>query len=322
MDRLRQLHYFVVLAEECHFGRAAERLHMAQPPLSQQIRRLEKEVGTALLTRTTRHVALTPAGADYLVRAREILAAVDAADDRARRIAQGMIGQLAIGCVGSVTYSLLPALSRRLAAELPGIEVSFQGEMLSRDQVDALRRGTIDLAVMRPPVDDVSLHTTALRRDRLLAALPTTHPLADRKSIGIRELADTHLIVHAAPRRSAMSGVVQRLFSQAGATPHVRHEVGETSTMVTLVAGGLGVAILPEPVTALALDGVSFVPLRDRGAHMDLVAAHVTERDEPHLHRALAMLQELVLEPAAQPAVTSSSPRAANSPRERIPSLE
>src|SRR4051812_49047631 len=119
MDLLRHLRYFVVVAEERHFGRAAERLHIAQPPLSQQIRRLEATLGVDLFVRTTRRVDLTDAGTAYLQRARAILASVDTAADEARRVAAGTVGHVAIGCVGSATYSLLPALSRRLAEELP-----------------------------------------------------------------------------------------------------------------------------------------------------------------------------------------------------------
>ncbi|MGO4956028.1 LysR family transcriptional regulator [Luteococcus sp. Sow4_B9] len=293
MDRLRQLHYFIVVAEECHFGRAAQRLHMAQPPLSQQIRRLEKEVGVELFTRSTRHVALTPAGEDYLLHARQILAAVDAADERARRVAMGMVGRLAIGCVGSATYSLLPALSRLLGRELPGVDVSFQGEMLSQEQLTALRQGRIDLALLRPPVDDATLTAMVLRRDRLLAAVPHTHPLADREELSVSQLAGSDLIVHQAPRLSAMHGVVLRLFSDAGTAPRIRHEVGETSTMVTLVAAGRGVAVVPEPTRALALEGVRYIPLIDEDAHVDLVAAHLTQTEEPHLLRALEMLKDL-----------------------------
>src|SRR4051794_16528040 len=150
MNLLRHLRYFVTVAEERHFGRAAARLHMAQPPLSQQIRRLEADLGIELFSRTTRRVDLTEAGAAYLERARTILTSVDTAADEARRVAAGVVGHLAIGCVGSATYSLLPALSRRLAEELPGVDFSFRGEMLVADQVDALRTGSIDIALLRP----------------------------------------------------------------------------------------------------------------------------------------------------------------------------
>lgn len=147
---LRHLRYFVAVAEERHFGRAAERLHMAQPPLSQQIRQLETELGVQLLHRTTRRVDLTEAGRAYLERARAILADIDEAGQHARLVAAGSVGHLAIGCVGSATYSVLPALSRRLSEELPGVDFSFRGEMLAPDQVEALRTGAIDVALLRP----------------------------------------------------------------------------------------------------------------------------------------------------------------------------
>jgi DNA-binding transcriptional LysR family regulator len=124
---LRHLRYFVAVAEQRHFGRAAQQLHMAQPPLSQQIRQLESELGVTLLARTTRRVDLTPAGAAYLDHAREILAAVDTAGEVASRIAAGRTGRLVVGCVGSATYSLLPALAKALRSELPDVEFGFRG---------------------------------------------------------------------------------------------------------------------------------------------------------------------------------------------------
>lgn len=294
MDHLRQLRYFVTVAEERHFGRAAERLHMAQPPLSQQIRRLEAEVGVELFTRTTRRVDLTEAGAAYLLRARAILGSVDDAAEEARRVAAGVVGHLAIGCVGSATYSLLPTLSRRLADELPGVDFAFRGEMLVADQVDALREGTIDVALLRPPVLDRTLTVTPLREERLVVAVPDDHPLATRARIRLNDLATTDLIIHSAARRSAMYGVVQGLLTEAGITPHIRHEVGETSTLITLVAGGLGVAVVPEPVTALPLAGVAYRPLVRPATTVALAVAHRSDRHEPHLQRTLAVIGALV----------------------------
>lgn len=294
MDLLRHLRYFVTVAEERHFGRAAARLHMAQPPLSQQIRRLEAELGVELFVRTTRRVDLTPAGAAYLDRAREILEAVDQAAHEARRVAAGVVGHLAIGCVGSVTYSLLPALSRRLAQELPGVDFSFRGEMLASEQVEALRDGTIDLALLRPPVADGSLAVTTLRRDRLVAAVPAGHPLSRRRQVRVADLEGTPLIVHSADRRSAMYDVVRRLCRDAGFDPTIRHEVGETSTLVTLVAAGLGVAVVPEPVGALALEGVAFLPLVRPVSYVDLAVAHRADRSEAHVARTLGAIQALV----------------------------
>ncbi|MFK0156199.1 LysR substrate-binding domain-containing protein [Streptomyces sp. NPDC090493] len=290
---LRHLRYFVAVAEERHFGRAADRLHMAQPPLSQAIRQLESELGVELLHRTTRRVDLTDAGAAYLARARAILAGVDEAAHEARRVAAGAVGHLAIGCVGSATYSLLPALSRRLATELPGVDFAFRGELLVPDQIEALRSGGIDIALLRPPVADLSLTVTPLRRDRLVVALPADHRLARRQQVRVADLGRCDLIVHSADRRSVMYGVVLGLLRDAGIDPHIRHEVGETSTLVTLVAGGLGVAVVPEPVTALALAGVVYRPLVGPAATVDLSVAYRSDRTEPHLRRTVEVVRRM-----------------------------
>jgi DNA-binding transcriptional LysR family regulator len=287
---LRHLRYFVAVAEERHFGRAAARLHMAQPPLSQQIRHLETELDVVLLRRTTRRVDLTAAGEAYLDRAREVLAAVDAAGDEARRVAEGLVGRVVIGCVGSATYSLLPALARTLREELPGIDFAFRGEMLVPDQVAALRDGRIDLALLRPPVDEAALRLTILRREGLIVALPEGHPLAARKRLRVTDLRDEELIVHAGRGRSVMHDLVTALCRQAGFEPRVRHEVAETSTLVTFVAAGLGVALVPEPVAALGVAGATYRPLVEPSARIDLAVATRAEEDAPHVDRVLDVL--------------------------------
>lgn len=289
---LRHLRYFVAVAEQRHFGRAAERLHMAQPPLSQQIRQLEAELGVTLLSRTTRRVDLTPAGLAYLERARELLAAVDAATDEARRIAAGRTGRLAVGCVGSATYSLLPALAKALRAELPDVEFSFRGEMLSPDQAGALREGSLDLALLRPLPDAVDLATVGLRSDRLLVAMPVEHRLADRRRLRVADLDGEGLVIHAGGGRSAMNALVQGLFEEAGLQVRVVHEVAETSTLVTFVAAGLGVALVPEPTAALAVPGVVYVPIVGTPG-VDLVASTRVGDENPVLARAVAMLVEI-----------------------------
>ncbi|MFE1165664.1 LysR substrate-binding domain-containing protein [Nocardiopsis sp. NPDC058789] len=300
---LRHLRYFVAVAEELHFGRAAERLHMAQPPLSQQIRQLEAELGVELLHRTTRRVALTEAGRVYLDLARGILADVDRAAHQARLVSSGAVGHLSLGCVGSATYSLLPNLSRRLSVELPGVDFSFRGDMLGPDQVEALRGGTIDVALLRPPVADRSIIVHTLRRDRLLVALPVHHRLAGRGRLRAEDLAGEDLIVHSADRRSVMYDIVLGLLRDVGVEPRVRHEVGETSTLVTLVAGGLGVAVVPEPVTALELRGVAYRPLTGADAHVELAVAHRADRSEPHLARTVEIIRATV------PGITDHTPR-------------
>lgn len=290
---LRHLRYFRAVAEELHFGRAAERLHIAQPPLSQQIRQLERELGVALLTRTTRSVELTPAGKAYLQRAVKILEGVDDAGDQARRLANGAEGQLTIGCVGSATYSLLPRLVLALRDTLPEVEVSVRGEMLAPAQVSALIGGEIDLALLRPPVHQDGIRTELLRRDRLLVALPAAHRLATRQDVRVQELRDEEFIAHASGR-SVMNSLLNAVCADAGFVPQVRHEVTETSTLVTLVAAGLGVAIVPEPTAELGITGVRYRPLTPAGLGVDLVAACVAHSQSPLLDNVLAVLRSVI----------------------------
>jgi DNA-binding transcriptional LysR family regulator len=288
---LRHLRYFRAVAEELHFGRAAERLRIAQPPLSQQVMQLEREIGITLLVRTTRKVELTAAGAEYLKHVVAILGAVDDAAQRAQLVADGVEGRLAIGCVGSATYSLLPRLVRGLRETLPGVDVSVRGEMLAPAQLTALLAGDIDLALLRPPVAESNLHVETVRRDRLLVALPDGHPLAARAELSITDLRDQEFIAHAGQGRSVMNTLLVALCTQSGFAPRVRHEVEETSTLVTLVAAGLGVAIVPGPTAALDIAGACYRPLVPDQLGVELVAAH--RSDSPILRRALSVLRTM-----------------------------
>jgi DNA-binding transcriptional LysR family regulator len=309
---LRHLRYFRAVAEELHFGRAAERLHIAQPPLSQQIRQLERELGVSLFTRSTRRVDLTAAGAAYLTRAVAVLDAVDDAGQQARRIADGLEGHLVIGCVGSATYSLLPRLVRALRDELPHLEIGIRGEMLAPTQLDALRAGDVDLALLRPPVDDAAIRVEVLRRDRLIAALPAEHPLAEGDRLHVGDLRGEDFIAHAGQGRSVMGGLLAAICADAGFAPRIRHEVSETSTLVTLVAAGLGVAVVPAPTADLDLAGVTYRPLEPASLGVDLVAAHMVDAPSPVIERALRVLRSVAR--SARPA-SDQLPRRPKNPR-------
>ncbi|KQY56862.1 MULTISPECIES: LysR substrate-binding domain-containing protein [unclassified Nocardioides] len=287
---LRHLRYFVAVAEELHFGRAAERLHMAQPPLSQQIRQLEAELGVALFTRTTRQVALTPAGARYLERTRAVLAAVDQAGVEAARVDAGEVGRVSIGFIGSATYSLLPQLARDLRAALPDIEVDVKGEMLTPDQVLALRDGTIDIALMRTPVPHEDIEVFVVRREPLVVALPSTHPLAEAESVRVRDLRDEPFVTYPSEHRSVLHDTVLAACQRAGFSPRKAVQVAETSTLVVFVAAGLGVALVPESVSALQLSGVTFRPLTDN-ATVELAIGWHPERRTPAVDRVLEQLR-------------------------------
>ncbi|TYQ11438.1 UNVERIFIED_ORG: DNA-binding transcriptional LysR family regulator [Gordonia westfalica J30] len=293
---LRHLRYFRAVAEELHFGRAAQRLHIAQPPLSQQIKQLEDELGVALLVRSTRRVELTAAGQDYLRQVEAILDSVDAAARRAQRIADGRQGNLAIGCVGSATYSLLPQFVRALREVLPDVDVSVRGEMLASEQLAALASGDIDLALLRMPVETPGLHVESIRRDRLIVALPADHPLAatpEDEAVEIGRLRGEDFISHVGGGRSVLAGVLAAASERAGFVPRIRHEVEETSTLVTLVAAGLGVAIVPEPTSALGVAGVVYRPLSAPIDQVALAAAYAAARRTPLIERAVAVLRTL-----------------------------
>jgi DNA-binding transcriptional LysR family regulator len=291
---LRHLRYFVAVAEECHFGRAAARLHIAQPPLSQQIRQLEADLGVELFTRTTRRVDLTPAGQRYLERARSILAQVAAAGAEAGRVAAGELGRVSLGFTGSATYELLPSLARALRRDLPGIELDLRGEMLTPRQVEALRAGVLDVGFLRPPTPAPDLDLQVLRREALVAAIPAAHPLAERKRVRLRDLADEPFITYPAGQRSAVAPVVLEACAKAGFSPRVVHEVAETSTLMSFVAAGLGVALVPASVQHLQITGAVHLPLTGTNAGVDLAVATRLGENRPDVLRVLARAHRLV----------------------------
>jgi DNA-binding transcriptional LysR family regulator len=291
---LRRIRYFVAVAEESHFGRAAERLRMAQPPLSQQIKALEAEMGVVLFRRTTRKVELTPAGERFLRRARGILAAVDDAVTEAGQVADGLLGRIAIGFTGSATYDLLPSLVRVLRAELPGIEVDIRGEMLTPDQVTALADGSLDLGLLRPPVRSSAVDVHVLRREPLIAVLPEHHALAGGPRVQLSDLKDDPFITYPSHHRSVVYEAVIDACQQAGFVPGNVHEVAETSTLVSFVAAGLGVALVPASVQHLRITGATYLPLAGATPEVELALATRVGETSPLVARVRARTQALV----------------------------
>jgi DNA-binding transcriptional LysR family regulator len=288
---LRHLRYFVAVAEERHFGRAAARLHMAQPPLSQQIRRLEAELGEPLLYRTTRSVELSPAGQVLLERSREILAAVDAAVDDARRAARGEYGRLAIGFTGSSTYEMLPSLAAALRQALPGVVLDLRGELLTPAQVARLIDGTLDLGLLRPPVRERELNTEVLRSEPLIAVLPESHRLAESDAVPLEMLAQEPFVTYPSHFRSVLHDAVEDACAAHGFKPIAAHEVAETATLVSFVAAGLGVSLVPASVRHMTVRGAIYRPLADDTTRVELAAAWRSDDDRPVLARALDVIR-------------------------------
>ena len=288
---LRHLRYFVVLAETCHFGQAAERLQMAQPPLSQQIRQLEAELGVELFARTTRSVRLTPAGDAFFEDARRILRNVEEAARRARRFADGKAGTLRIGLTGTASYTQLPALARMLKEHLPDVVLDIHTEMLTPAIEMALAAGELDVGVLRPPASETSLTVRAIAREKFVVALPAGHRLTSSDIVTVGELRAEDFIMYPAGSRSVVNDAVIRACRQAGYHPHVAHESAKTSTQLSLVAAGLGVAVLPESVRGIALTGVEYRTVSGTD-DIELAVAWSRATESPLVDAFLATLED------------------------------
>jgi DNA-binding transcriptional LysR family regulator len=288
---LRQLRYFVAVAEERHFGRAAARLHIAQPPLSRQIRRFETEIGETLLYRTTRSVDLSPAGEVPLARGRHPRAAADAALEDARRAGRGEYGRLAVGFTGSSTYALLPAFAAAMRKELPGVVLDLRGELLTPAQVTRLLDGSLDLGLLRPPVRDRDLRTEVLRSESLVAVLPRTHPLASEEAVPLERLKDEPFVTYPSHFRSVVHDAVEDACAAHGFKPVAAHEVGETATLVSFVAAGLGVSLVPESVSNMTVEGAIYRPLTHDTTRVEIAVAWRRDDDRPVLAGALDVIR-------------------------------
>jgi len=258
---LRQLRYFVAVAEELHFRRAAERLHISQPPLSQQIRALEEELGFALLIRTRRRVELTPAGAAFLRDARTLLAELEGAVATARRIDAGQTGRLRVSFVGSALFSIVPRVVERFRHSRPDVEIELH-ERPTIDQLRAVRAGVVDVGLVRPPIDDdAGLRVQTVLRERTMAALPSAHELARLSRVPLSRLAAEPLVLFPREQAPGFHDLLIDSLAGARATPRVIQYAPEMLTIIGLVAAGTGVSLVPASVNRLALDGVTYRPV-------------------------------------------------------------
>ncbi|MGW1865999.1 LysR family transcriptional regulator [Streptomyces mauvecolor] len=277
----RILQQFVVLAEEQHFGRAAERLAMSQPPLSQAIQRLERGLKVALFERNPRGAQLTPAGRAFAEDARRLLEAQAAAVDRARRVASGHEGEFRLGFISSLSYDFLPRLLRRIHAELPGLRLHLS-QRPSAELAGMLHAGTLDLALIRiPALGAERLAVRQIAVERLVVALPEHHPLAAEHSLDLRELAGQKF---ALPKSSALPGLAQQVTlacAQAGFLPQSLGEADDLPGLLSHVSAGLCLALAPEQVLSLGIPGVTYRPLRGDSPHLETTVAAVHRPDGP-----------------------------------------
>lgn len=258
---LRRLRYFIAVAEERSFSRAAERLDIAQPPLSQQIRRLEAELGFPLFERTTKGVRLTRAGEALLSGARTVLRAAEDARKAAEDAHRGVAGRLSIGYINSAAYDILPRLLRSLGRAHPEIHVDVR-EMAIADQIDALVDGRVDVGILRPPVDDTRLASVRLVEEPFVVVLPAGHPLASEPLLDLRALEGEVLVGYPRGHPAGFRERIDAALRSAGVTPQVVQEATHVHSLCGLVAGGVGLSVVPMSARGLAIDGVRCVPLR------------------------------------------------------------
>ncbi|WP_317203969.1 LysR substrate-binding domain-containing protein [Janthinobacterium sp.] len=293
---LRHLRYFVAVAEELHFTRAAERLHIGQPPLSQQIQALETELGAQLFERSKRWVRLTEAGRLFLDDARRILALAEQAAVTARRAQRGEAGVLRIGFTFSTPLTpLFASVIKRYRQQFPLVSLTLH-EMATLPQIDAIAQRTLDLGFVRPPEVEIpaAVELATLRQDPLVLVLPGDHPLAAREAVAIRELAGEAFVMYPKSAGAGISPQIIRLCRAAGFVPHVAQEAGEASTIIGLVAAGCGISLLPASFQRIRMDGVCYRAISDPAASTSLLLARLRGHSTPLIDAFFALVNEAV----------------------------
>lgn len=287
----RQLRYFVAVAEELHFGRAAARLLMAQPPLSQQIRILEKSLGTELLTRTTRRVELKPAGQLLLERGKRILFELETLVSDVKKVGDGLEGSLRVGFTGATTYGLMPRVVRETSRVLGGVLLTVSGEMLTPQLVEELEAHRLDVVILRAPVPPAEIEHIIVASEQIVAAIPSNSRLAEKATLTFDDFADQIMVGY--PEDSAMSQAISARLLNHGLSPRYAHRVRETSALLALVAAGIGPALVPQSVTALNLGGTVYREIEDAPT-TELAIAWRSDEKSHLVERFVALLQDII----------------------------
>ncbi|KAB1438816.1 LysR substrate-binding domain-containing protein [Pseudodesulfovibrio senegalensis] len=288
---LRHIRYFLAVAEELHFGRAAKRLHIAQPPLSQQIRQLEEEMEVRLFARTSRSVKLTPEGELFLDEARRLLAGLDRAVDRTRDLARGKHGRLAVGFMGPASLSLLPEALRVFRRENPDVRLDLT-TAASRDQLRMLRSGRMDVAFVHAQGREFEEFPSRLfLREPYVLVVPDGHFLAGRASVDIRELRDEPMIFYPRHLQPQLFDSFIASFREAGFSPKIVQESNSEQSTIALVATGLGCALVPDSSRRGHGRDVCFVPVRQALPSWEITMVWNRESEGPLLDRFLNVVE-------------------------------
>jgi DNA-binding transcriptional LysR family regulator len=291
---IRQLRYFVAVAEELHFGKAAKRLHMEQPPLSQQIQRLERNLGCKLFERKPK-VALTEAGKTLLGVARRTISQVNRGLEMTRQVGRGGVGSLSIGFAASAILGPLPEIIRLYRKKFPEVMIRLQ-ELTPAEEIESIRANHIDLGLVRERDNSNALKYEIIVKEPFGVLLPPNHPLSEHKKLLTPEMLVNENFVHF-PRETAptLYEQIAEICRSAGFTPQIAQETSEWLTEVSLVEAGLGVAIVPASVGRLKLGGVAFAPL-DTPIRSIIALCYLSENIQPTASAFLQIAREFVLD--------------------------
>ena len=289
---LRQLRYFLAVAEEKNFTRAAARLHVAQPPLSRQIRELEEVLGAPLFDRNTRSVALTAAGTAFLAEVQKVFPQLEFAIEVCRKAALGQTGQLRLGYTGRASQSLLPVLMRDFHARCAEVVVDIQGPHATGHLRQELLNGQLDVALSFLPVQGDGLRSLKLSSTELAIALPATHALAQQARVPLAALRDEAFVAYPSGQGFHLHAAMRAACERAGFSPRVVRESGASQTLMCMIAAGTGVGIVPVETQALMTEGVVFKPLGREAPRVDHGMVWLASNSNPALRQLLALATE------------------------------
>jgi len=304
---LRQLHYFVAVAEERHLRRAAERLHLSQPPLTRQIKALEEELGVELFVRTPRGMALTDAGETLLRDARAVFGMVESAAERARRSGLGQLGRLDIGIYGSATFGAVPEVLNLFRAKHPDVEIQLHYAQ-SLAQVSALRQGRVTIVFERTRPNDSDIEIELVAREQLVVAVNENHRLAGLKSVELTQLRTETLRIGSAPMEAAR---LVEMCHRHGFEPHFAPAASDVIMSTLLTAIGTEVALVPTSMTHVMFPGVRYIPLKaNPNAYMDLYCFYLKNERSPLLYSMLDVVRAYRSESLQRPARRAAGSKA------------
>lgn len=294
---LRHINGFVAVAQELHFGRAAARLHIAQPALSQQIAALERILGVTLFDRNTRSVKLTPAGETLLPLALNILAEVDTAQ-RAVKSGGRLVGRVTFGFAGASAHVILPLVTRAVRAQYPGIHLQLAGQVYSGEAVNRVAEGTLDIALVRLPVRRAKVQTLVVQHEELVVALPSDHRLVGQADIDVADLADEPFVAFPGTGGSSVREAMVQVAQEAGFTPRIVQEAPDSFTILDLVGAGVGVTLTVSTVQERNSGAaVEYRPLRNGSPVIESAIAWREDNESPALRAVLDVVRLAIPEP-------------------------